>query len=80
MNPTPEQIERFSAQFYDSGFLDIEPISLDDGRFWVALHDDCGNEIDELTFDDEDTARRFIDWLIVNATQIRAIERQTFTP
>lgn len=78
MNPTPQQLNRFALQFYDAGFLDIEPVSLDDGRFWVSLHDDMGNEIDELTFDDEATARRYIDWLVTNSQELRAIEGRTF--
>ena len=48
--------------------------------FLVALNDDNGTLIDELEFDNEDMARRYINWLVDNAHEVQAIYARTFTP
>jgi len=79
MNPTQEQLTQFQEQYYPGGaFLDIAPNLLDDRSWLVGLHDDNGNEIDSVTFDDEATARRYIDWLVDNSVEIDAIQSREF--
>lgn len=82
MNPTPEQLDIFRDAFYlGDAFLDIGPVETEDGRYTVSLQDDFGNAVaDSLDFDNEDTARRYIDWLVSNAHEIQAIQARTFTP
>ena len=82
MNPTSEQLDNLKYNFlYDSGAnLDLAPEPLDDGTFWVSLHDEWGNEIDSVRFDDEPLATRFIDWLIDLSDETKAITSRTFTP
>lgn len=82
MNPTPEQLDSLKYNFlYDGGAnLDLAPVPLDDGTFWVSLHDECGNEIDSVRFDDEALATRFIDWLIDLSLETIAVTSRTFTP
>jgi hypothetical protein len=80
MNPTQEQLNTLRDAFYSGdAFLDIAPVDTEDGDYTVSLHDDFGNEVtDSLTFSDEATARRFIDWLIDNAHTIQVIQSREF--
>jgi hypothetical protein len=79
MNPCTTELETFAATFYgNDAFLDIYPSQSND-VFLVALNDDNGTLIDELEFDNEDTARRYIDWLVDNAHEVQAIYARTFT-
>ena len=80
MNPTSQELENFASVFYgNDSFLDIFPSPSND-VFLVALNDDNGTLIDELEFDNENTARRYIDWLVDNAHEVQAIYSRTFTP
>lgn len=80
MNPTQKQLNTFRDAFYlGDAFLDIGPVETEDGLYTVSLQDDFGNAVaDSLDFDNEATARSFIDYLIINAQTIQAIQSCEF--